>query len=106
MSEIPLEQIGSGHGFAEAAVAEPQVAPEVPSQVPAPLPVQEGFAAASGPSLSRRISSALCCSCGCDTSAQSTPFHQVPYLPKVTNIGLHTNICNLHILHFCCLQSM
>jgi hypothetical protein len=30
--------------------------------------------------------------------------HQVPILPKVTNIGLQlSNIWNLHILHFCCL---
>jgi hypothetical protein len=82
MSEIPLEGLGSESTYNEAAI-ESHVPPELP-QHPVSLPIS--YPPPSGPSLSRRLSAAFCCPCGCDTSAQSTPLHQVqPVILRPTN---------------------
>ena len=84
MSEIPLEGLGSEATYNEAAIecsALPEFSPERRASPPISFPPPP-----SGPSLSRRLSAAFCCPCGCDTSAQSTPLHQVqPVILRPTN---------------------
>lgn len=85
MSEIPLEGLSSESGYNNETETAP-VPPELPPPVSTIAPPSNSFPLPSGPSLTRRISSALCCSCGCDTSAQSTPLHQVqPVILRPTN---------------------
>ena len=82
MSEIPLQGLGSETGFNANAMVDPQSVPELPR----PSPPSNSFPLPSGPSLTRRLTSAFCCPCGCDTSAQSTPLHQVqPVILRPTN---------------------
>ena len=73
MSEIPLERLGSEAAAYNESFVDAPTTPELPAAIP---PVN-GSPPPRGPSLSRRISSALCCPCGCETSAQSTPIHQI-----------------------------
>ena len=82
MSEIPLEGLGSEATYNEAAI-ESHAPPELPQLTVSP-PIS--YPPPSGPSLSRRLTAAFCCPCGCDTSAQSTPLHQVqPVILRPTN---------------------
>lgn len=75
MSDIPLDRLDSvAAGFNENFVTDGQTAPPLPEIAP---PVSGLPSPSGGPSLSRRITSALCCPCGCETNAQATPIHQI-----------------------------
>ena len=73
MSDIPLDRLGSEAGFNETFVTDNQTTPNLPEIAPP----DSVLPSPTGPSLSRRITSALCCPCGCETNTQSTPLHQI-----------------------------